>query len=114
MGVFYEEETVWLFLLITVLIGGWMSWRTGRALAAVWKSVWWVIPSALGLGLGVRFLHFALFDGTLLSMHFWLVDSSVCALFGWLGWRFERTAAMARQYAFAFEKTTPFRFSRKA
>lgn len=114
MGVFYEEESVLLFLLITVLIGGWMSWRTGRALAGAWKSVWLLIPSALALGLGVRFLHFALFEGTLLSAHYWAVDAASCLLFGWLGWRFERAGVMARQYAFAYRRDTPFRFSRTA
>ncbi len=113
MGVFYEEETIWLFVLITVLIGGWMSWRMGRGIAAAWKPLWLILPAALGLGLGVRFLHFALFEGTLLSLHYWLIDSGVCALFGGLGWRFERAATMARQYAFAFERVFTFRFRRK-
>ena len=113
MGVFYEESSIWLFLLITVLIGGWMSWRTGRALAGAWKSVWLLLPAALALGLGVRFLHFALFEGTLLSPRFWMVDSALCGLAGWLGWRCERAGLMARQYAFAFRRVTPFRFERK-
>jgi small-conductance mechanosensitive channel len=114
MGVFYEEQTIWLFLLVTVLIGGWMSWRTGRALAGAWKPLWLMLPAALGLGLGVRFLHFALFEGTLLSLHYWLVDSGVCGVLGWLGWRFERARSMARQYAFAFRRAAPFSFARKA
>ena len=30
------------------------------------------------LGGAVRFIHFALFDGTLLSLHYYAVDSAVC------------------------------------
>ena len=30
------------------------------------------------LGVAVRFIHFALFDGTLLSLHYYVVDTVVC------------------------------------
>jgi NO-binding membrane sensor protein with MHYT domain len=112
-GILYEEPSIWLFLLVTVIMGGWAAWRAGRAIAQAWKPALALIPAALALGLAVRFLHFALFEGTLLSAHFWLVDSAFCLGFAWLGWRFERANTMARQYAFAFRKAGPFAFSRK-
>ena len=113
-GILYEEPSFFLFALISILMGGWAAWRAGRALAQAWKGALWLFPTALALGMGVRFLHFALFEGTLFSAQFWLVDSACALFFGWLGWRFERANAMARQYGFAFAKAGPFAFSRKA
>ena len=44
------------------------------------------------LGAAVRFLHFALFEGTLLSLQFYAVDTVVCLIFGLLGFRVTRAA----------------------
>jgi hypothetical protein len=46
----------------------------------------------------VRFIHFSVFNGTLLSPHYYLVDSAVCIAFGLLGFRASRAAQMAAQY----------------
>ncbi len=112
-GILYEEPSVWLFLLVTVIMGGWAAWRAGNAIAKAWKPSWTLIPYMLMLGLAVRFIHFALFEATLLSLHYYLVDTAVITVFAWLGWRHERTNAMARQYAFAFEKAGLFTWRRK-
>jgi hypothetical protein len=50
------------------------------------------------LGLAVRFIHFALFEGTLLSPQFYAVDTIVCLIFGFLGFRVTRVAQMTTQY----------------
>lgn len=113
-GILYEEPSVWLFLLVTVIMGGWAAWRAGKAIAGSWKPSWTLIPYMMILGLAVRFIHFALFEGTLLSPRYYLVDTAVITLCAWLGWRNERANAMARQYAFAFEKAGPFTWRRKA
>ncbi len=51
------------------------------------------------LGLAVRFIHFALFEGTLLSPQFYAVDAVVCLIFGYLGFRATRAAQMTTQYS---------------
>ena len=38
-GILYEEPTIWLFLLVTVVMGGWLAWMTGRAIAMTWKPI---------------------------------------------------------------------------
>lgn len=111
-GILYEEPSIWLFLLVTVVMGGWAAWRSGVAIAGAWKPSWTLIPYMLLLGLAVRFIHYALFEGTLLSLKYYIVDTIVITVFAWLGWRKERTNAMARQYAFAFEKASPFSWRR--
>jgi small-conductance mechanosensitive channel len=112
-GILYEESSVWLFLLVTVAMGGWAAWRTGKATARMWKPSWMLVPYMLLLGMAVRFIHFAMFEGTLFSLRYYLVDTAVILVFAWLGWRYERTVAMARQYAFAFEKASALSWRRK-
>lgn len=112
-GILYEEQSIWLFLFVTVVLGGWAAWRTGRALAKTWKPAWMLVPYMLLLGGAVRFIHFALFEGTLLSGRYYLVDTLLITLCAYLGWRSQRAEAMARQYAFAFEKASLFSWRRK-
>ena len=96
----YEGDHLGSFLLATVLLGGGAAWLAGRAIAQTWRPWWNVIAYMLILGLAVRFIHFALFDGTLLSFHFYAVDAGVAMLFAGLAFRTTRRSQMARQYAF--------------
>lgn len=113
-GILYEEPSIWLFLLVTAIMGGWAAWRTGKAIAKTWRPSWMLVPYMALLGMAVRFIHFALFDGTLFSLHFYLIDTVLISIFAYLGWRNERANAMARQYGFAFEKTSAISWRRKA
>jgi hypothetical protein len=51
----------------------------------------------------VRFIHFALFDGTLLSLPGYALDTAVAIAFATAGFRTMRTRQMARQYGFLRE-----------
>ena len=55
----------------------------------------------------MRFIHFALFDGTLLSLHYYLVDTAVCLAFGFLGFRLTRVRQMVTQYGWINERARP-------
>jgi Domain of unknown function (DUF6867) len=46
----------------------------------------------------VRFIHFSLFGGTLLSLHYYAVDTAVCMIAGFFGFRAARAAQMVTQY----------------
>jgi hypothetical protein len=98
-GIFYEEDYISLFLLVTVIMGGGAAWLAGRAIAATWRPWWHVVFYMLILGAAVRFIHFALFEGTLLSPQFYAVDAAVCLIFGFLGYRATRVAQMTTQYS---------------
>jgi hypothetical protein len=98
-GILYEEAYFGLFLLVTVAMGGGAAWLSGRAIAATWRPWWHVAAYMLLLGVAVRFIHFALFEGTLLSAQFYAVDTVVCLIFGFLGYRATRVAQMTTQYA---------------
>lgn len=109
----YEEDSLWVFLLVSVLLGGGAAWLAGRAIAATWRPWWHVAVYMLILGLAVRFLHFALFDATLLSLHYYLVDTGVCLGFGFLGFRAARAAQMATQYRWINVRTGVFSWARR-
>jgi hypothetical protein len=98
-GIIYEEEYIGLFLLVTVFMGGGAAWLAGRAIASTWRPWWHVAGYMLILGAAVRFIHFALFEGTLLSPQYYAVDTAVCLIFGFLGYRATRTGQMTTQYA---------------
>ena len=113
-GILYEESSVWLFLMVTLIMGGAAAWRTGRAVASVWKPRWQLVCYVLLLGVAVRFTHFALFEGTLLSLKFYLADTLVLMLIAFAGWRVARAQQMATQYEWLFEAPSPGVWRRKA
>ena len=94
----YEENSFGVFLLVTLVLGGGTAWLSGRAIAQTWRPWWSVAAYMLVLGAVIRFFHFALFGGTLLSLHFYAVDTGIALLFGMAGFRVTRARQMARQY----------------
>jgi GR25 family glycosyltransferase involved in LPS biosynthesis len=101
----FEEDSFGVFLLVTVAMGGGAAWLSGRAIAATWRPWWQIVAYMLILGAAVRFIHYALFEGTLASPYYYAVDSAVCMLFGFLGFRVTRAAQMATQYGFRNVRT---------
>ncbi|HEX4410099.1 MAG TPA: hypothetical protein VH206_15105 [Xanthobacteraceae bacterium] len=116
-GVFTQgpiaEEGFAIFLLVTVILGGGAAALSGRAIARTWRPWWQVAVYVLILGAAVRFIHFALFSGTLLSLHYYAVDSALCMIFGALGFRAARVTQMTSQYRWLNEANGPFRWRRK-
>ena len=102
-----------MFFLVTLVLGGGAAWLTGKAAAQTWRPVWLVAFYCCLLGAAVRFIHYSLFDGTLLSPHFYLVDTAICVVFGLLGFRAARSAQMIHQYGWINEGKGPFRWRRK-
>lgn len=107
-GILYEEPTVWLFILVTVIMGGWTAWMTGRAIALTWRPQWNLFLYVLVLGMVVRFIHFALFEGTLLSFRYYLVDCAFLIVFALMSYRYTRTTQMTTQYRWLYERNGPF------
>jgi hypothetical protein len=110
----YEEGSFGVFFLVTIAMGGGAAWLSGRAIAATWRPWWHIVGYMLILAAAVRFIHFALFDGTLLSLHYYLVDGAVCLLFGFLGFQITRARQMATQYRFLNTRTGLLSWARRA
>lgn len=113
-GLIYEEDALAVFLIVTVLMGGWAGWMTARAFARAWRSYWQCLPALLAVAAAVRFIHFALFEGTLLSAQYYAVDAAIVLLAGSLGYRATRTRQMTTQYRWLYERTGPFSWRSRA
>ena len=113
-GILYEEDYAALFVLVTVVMGGGAAYLAGRAIALTWRPWWHVAFYMLLLGAAVRFIHFALFEGTLLSAQFYAVDAAVCLLFGFLGYRLTRVGQMTTQYHWLNERAGALGVARRA
>lgn len=107
-GILYEEGSIWVFLFVTILLGGGGAWMTGRSVALGWNSLVLLTVYLLLLGVGVRFIHHALYGGTMFSLQYYVVDTIVLFIFGGIAYRFTRAGQMATQYGWLYERTGPF------
>jgi hypothetical protein len=113
-GILYEEESIWQFFFVTLLLGGWAAWMTGRACAQTWRPVSALVIYLLLLGIAVRFIHHALFDGTMFAPQYYVVDTVILLAFGLIGYRYTRTSQMVTQYHWLYERTSPLGWKSKA
>jgi hypothetical protein len=107
MGGLYTEESVLQVALVTGVIGGGAAFLAGRALARTWRPFWHVVIYMALLGAAVRFVHFALFEATLISPASYAADTLYLFALGALAWRMTRAAQMATQYYWLYERTGP-------
>ncbi|MFZ5689703.1 MAG: DUF6867 family protein [Pseudomonadota bacterium] len=110
---FYEEDSFFVFLLVTIILGGSGAFLAGRAIALTWRPAWQVAAYMLVLGGAVRFFHMALFEGHLLSLHYYVVDTAFCLLFGFWGYRATRAGQMAEQYGWLYSRTGMLNWAKK-
>lgn len=113
MGILWENS-VWTFLLFTCALVGGAAWMTGRAVATTWRPTGMIVWFVFLLTCADRFLNYALFKGTLLSLHYWIVDFVILLVIAALGWRVARTGQMVRQYSWLYEKSSPLSWREKA
>ena len=90
------------------------AWMVGKSIATDWKSLVSLVLSILALGLGARFLHFALYEAQFVSPARYVVDTAVLMVIGFLGYRFTRTNQMTTQYYWLYEKASPFTWRGRA
>src|SRR6266849_1914992 len=108
-----DEHSLGVFFLVSVLMGGGAAWLAGRAIAATWRLWWHLALYMLILSLAVRFLHYALFDGKFLSLHYYLVDYAICLGVGLLGFRLMRVTQMVTRYSWINERAGVLRWRRR-
>lgn len=113
-GILHEEPSIWQFFFVTCLLGGWAAWMTGRACAQTWRTTGNLFFYLLGLGIAVRFIHHALFNGTMFTLQFYLVDTVVLMIVGFLGFQYTRTNQMVSQYHWLYERASPLSWKSKS
>jgi hypothetical protein len=109
----YENGGAWVFLLVTIVIGGGAAFISGRAIAQTWRPFWHIPLYMLGIAAGVRFFHYALFDEPLMVLKNYAVDFAVALLAASAGYRLVRAGQMARQYSWLFARLGPIAWRRR-
>jgi Domain of unknown function (DUF6867) len=110
----YASESVLQVVLVSGVLGGGAAVLAGRAIASTWRPFWHVVIYMALLGAAVRFVHFALFEGTLLSPASYAVDTVYLFGVSALSWRMKRAAQMATQYYWLYERTGPLTWRERA
>ena len=101
----FVEDSFWVFLFMTVILGGGAAFQAGRSLASKWRPLWMAVAYMVPLGLVLRFLHFALFEAELLSLHYFITDMIVLVAGVLLGYRLTRVHQMVSQYPWLYERS---------
>lgn len=89
---------------VTIVVMGFVAFMTGQAMADTWKPVGQVVAYCLLLGLGDRFLIFSLFEGELLSLSGYLIDSAVLVAISLFAYRLTQARKMTSQYPWIYER----------
>jgi hypothetical protein len=114
MDELYGSETLLQIVLVTGVIGGGAAFLAGRAIAQTWRPFWSVVVYMMMLGAAVRFVHFALFEATLISPPSYAVDTAWLIVIGALAWRMTRAGQMATQYYWLYARTGPLTWRERA
>ena len=103
----YAGESIAHVVLVTGILGSGAAWLSGRAIAGTWRRQWQVAIAALLLGAAARFIHFALFQGELLSAASCCCDAVIFLTVGLIAWRATRATQMVRQYPWLYARAGP-------
>ena len=101
------------FLGLTLVLFGGAALATGRALARHWRPGVQTLPYAALLGAGDRFLLYALFDGSLLSISGYVIATLILIALAFLAYRLTLVRGMVRQYPWLYETAGPLSWRRR-
>jgi hypothetical protein len=101
LGLFGTTPTV--TIVLTLIFMGGCAVMTGRGLAGTWRPLWQVAPYALLLGAADRFLIYALFDGQLLSVTGFILDTLILLAIAALSHQGTKARRMVSQYPWLYE-----------
>jgi hypothetical protein len=93
-----DGHSAWVFVVLTVVLGGAAAYATGKAIAETWKPFWHLVWYSVLLAAAVRFFHHALFGETLVSPGGYLSTLAVLGSLAALGYRTARARQMREQY----------------
>jgi len=99
-----------VFLGLTVVLFGGAAFMTGEALAETWRPWWQAVPYSFLLGMGDRFMTYALFEGTLLAPWGYLFHSLVLLGIMLTAHRLTLVHRMVSQYPWLYRRVGLFRW----
>ena len=94
-----------VFFIVTVMVMGFASYMTGQACANTWRPMGHTVFYCFLLGFADRFLVFALFQGELLSITGYMIDTAVLVVITLFAYRLNRAARLVMQYPWLYERT---------
>ena len=97
--------TYGVFFIVTIVVMGFASYMTGQACANTWRPMGHAVFYCILLGLADRFLVFALFQGELLSISGYVIDTAVLIVIALFAFRLKRAARLVMQYPWLYERT---------
>lgn len=103
----YENESLFQILFVTLILGGGCAIMTGRGIALTWRSMTMAVIAMIPLGLAVRFIHFALFNETLLQPLTYIIETTLLIAAACLSFQRTRAQQMVRQYYWLYEPSGP-------
>jgi hypothetical protein len=109
----YEKHLL-EFIILTLTIGGWLAYMTGRAFASTWRGYSLLIVALLFLGFVNRFIHFAVVEGSLFSLKYYISDTICLIIIGIIGFQITRTKQMTTQYWWLYERINPLVWRKRA
>jgi hypothetical protein len=102
-----------VFVAITVVFMGGAACLTGQALAATWRPLMHLFLYCFFLGLTDRFLVWSLFQGELLLLSGFIVDTLLITGFALVTYRITRVSKMVSQYPWLYERDGLWRYRAK-
>jgi hypothetical protein len=102
-----------VFVFVTLVLFGWVAIMAATALARMWRPWWQNIAYGLILGLANRVLEMMLFNGPLLSLQGYIVDTTYIVIVMLLVYRAALTRRMLIQYPWLYERVGPFEWRPK-
>jgi len=103
-----------VFIGITVVIMGFAAYMTGKAVAETWKPIGLLVFYVVLLGIGDRLLTFWLFEGELLSLQGYLIDTLLLLTIALVVHRLTLARQMVEQYPWLYRRAGPFSWREKA
>ena len=103
-----------VFIGVTLCVMGFAAFMTGQAVANTWKPAWHAVGYALLLGCADRFLVYALFDGQLLSLAGYAIDSAVLIAIALAAFRMAQARKMVQQYPWLYVRAGLFAWREKS
>lgn len=107
MGNFYNNESIFQIVFVTLILGGGCALLAGRAIATTWRNIAVAIVAAFPMAAAVRFVHFALFNEKLWAPKSYLLELLILLAVICLSFQRTRAAQMVRQYYWLYEQNGP-------
>ena len=102
-----SNESIFQVLFVTLVLGGGCALLAGQAIASTWRSIWVAVAAMIPMGFAVRFVHFALFNETLLVPRTYAAETLVLMAIACLSFQRARALQMVSQYYWLYEANGP-------